>query len=172
MRRGLLFLMTVLFVPTLLWALDLVVHVNGTKQVTLSAPSTWEARAERYVVSASAPVDGEAFPPTVSVLVEAVSGERKRLQPYMQAMYSQQWLMSVEMSGWNPRDTTWNGLPASVTDFRSSYGDAMMNTRAIVAIMGDTAYVCRAMWLDGTAEERVATALTVLSTATRVRPTK
>ncbi|MBU3741222.1 MAG: hypothetical protein FGM24_02940 [Candidatus Kapabacteria bacterium] len=172
MKRRLLIAMTVALVPALLWAVDTLTHMNGTRQVVLSAPATWEARTEPYVVSASAPSEGDAYPPTVSVLVEAVSGERKRLQPYMKAMYSLQWQMSDAMTGWSPRDTTWDGLPASVSDFRSAYGDAMMNTRVIVAIEGDTAYVCRAMWLDDTSPTRIASALEVLSTVKRPRSTK
>ena len=146
-------------------------HMNASKRVRIDAPSTWQARSEEYVLTVSAPAGPtDVFTPTVSIMIEPVSGERKRLTPYVNAYYSNQWLMSENMSGWNVRDTTWDGLPASIAGYTSAYGGGTMVTRVIMAIDGDHAYLSRAMWMDDASKPAIDSALAVLATTARVRP--
>lgn len=144
-------------------------HVNVTKRVSVEAPASWQARSEEYVLSVSAPsMPTDVYPPTVSITIETVSGDRKRLAPYVQAYYSHQWLMSENMTGWNTKDTTWDGLPASVAGYSTSYGGGTMTTKVIMAIDGDNAFVSRAMWMDDASAAAIDTALTVLGTTRRI----
>lgn len=154
-------------------AQDAVRHENPTKKISVEAPTSWTARSEPYVLTVSAPTNPEdVFTPTVSMMIEPVSGERKRLKPYVQSFYSHNWLMLENMQGWTARDTTWDGLQASVADFTSSYSGSIMSTRVIMAVEGDSAYVSRAMWLNDATPQQIDTALAVLRTAKRVKRSK
>jgi|688.fasta_scaffold462503_2 hypothetical protein len=146
---------------------------NSTRKITVEAPASWDVRSEPYVLSVSAVAGpSDLFTPTVSMMIEPVSGERKRLKPYVQSFYSHNWLMLENMQGWTARDTTWDGLQASVADFTSSYSGAIMSTRVIMAVEGDSAYVSRAMWLNDATPQQIDTALAVLRTAKRVKRSK
>lgn len=154
-------------------AQDVVRHENPTRKISVEAPASWNARSEPYVITVSAPSGpADMFTPTVSMMIEPVSGERKRLKPYVQSFYSHNWLMLENMQGWTVRDTTWDGLQASIADFTSSYSGSIMTTRVIMAVEGDSAYVSRAMWLNDATPQQIDTALAVLRTAKRVKRSK
>lgn len=152
---------------------DRVRRENATRKIAVEAPASWDVRSEPYVLSVSAVAGpSDLFTPTVSMMIEPVSGERKRLKPYVQSFYSHNWLMLENMQGWTVRDTTWDGIQASVADFTSSYSGSTMSTRVIMAVEGDSAYVSRAMWLNDATPQQIDTALAVLRTAKRVKRSK